>query len=130
MQGQDDGSGRNKGRPPIEDSEQIVALFIAQLPLGKTVSAIAAEGLTILEYGGASAEPPKLGEACRPLKEKTLERRFRQHLKAEIAEFERMSAALRREGARCIGISMPMLPFSLSHGQSLKRGRPKKKRGH
>lgn len=123
---QDKRGSRGKGRPRIDDEDQILAFFMAQIAQGMSISEIAAKNLAIWDIDAASRRPQLIRQMKKPL----LERRYRQILAKRIREFERSSEAVQCEGARCIGIPMPNLPLSMSHRQTLKRGRPKNKRGN
>jgi len=116
-----------KGRPNSHDQEYILAHFSTQLALGRTIKAIAADGITFL----AQKVLPD-GIVCvsiaRVIKGKTLERRYR--ALRQGTDYYPTVATVRgiRETMRYIGISAPTPSLSFPKPEGLKRGRPKKVR--
>ena len=112
---------RGKGRPAAGDDDEIMAFFDRNIEAGYSVTAIARAGLRIFEFD------PKTGDyaVIRTLEGPTLERRYRTILKQRTASRAKMRLACAREGARCIGISMPPENPPFDHQRTLKRGRPK-----
>jgi hypothetical protein len=117
------------GRPRKRDGEFLVPLVIHELGKGKTLSALAGKDpknavLTIAGQRQDANGQLYLEELCR-LEGVSLPRRFRQERGFYQEEYERMSSAFRRPGARLKGISMPV-PGAFYQPQPLSAGRPKK----
>ena len=112
---------RGKGRPGAGDDDAIMAFFDRNIDAGHSVGAIAGAGLSIFEYDPKTEKYVEV----RALRGPTLERRYRTILQRRTACRARMRIACAREGARCIGISLPPENTPSAHQRVLKRGRPR-----
>lgn len=117
---------RRRGRPPIDDRDQILGYFASGIAAGKSVSELAKVGLRILRYVEDQVGQNVL-KIVRHQRGATLERRYRRLLESDQQLIARAQSALNSEGAQTIGISPPRASLSFSHGKTLRRGRPRKK---
>ena len=104
------------GRPPCDLSEQSIAFVVSELAKGRTLSAIAREGLTVYDWQQ---------NILRRMKGKHLEAIFRQAMKDRLMPWERASAHKLTQPT-FMGRPLP-IPIGIAQPQR-KAGRPKKNR--
>lgn len=116
-----------RGAPSVDDTVEILAHFAAQRALGRSISDIAAAGLTFV---GQRAMPDgsRATVVLRRLKGATLERRYRQKL-AEVTRLTTNGGAMPAVTImRYVGIPQPREPLSVPKPAEVRRGRRKKNR--
>lgn len=118
------------GRPKIDDREQILGYFAANLAKGLSISQIARPGLNICGYApGPDGKTMQL-QVLRKLGAGHLERRYRElrrQLDQAIASRNSEPALL---NAQYVGGASPKDPVGFGRTPKLNRGRPRKKRTH
>ena len=115
---------KRKGRPRGEGNDFILHHFTQRLKEGHSVAAIARAGVRLTN--NLPESDPRSKETVRHLEGPSLERRYRE-LRDEEARLRDVARDISaREGTRYIGISRPASVSPFEHGQSLKRGRPRK----
>jgi len=107
-------------------SDLVVGHVLARVAGGESISAITRKGLIVSCL--RTSDDGEIERVVCLISRKTFERRYRKALAGRIAKFRRDTPACRQPETRFIGISAPNLPLSLSHGKTLKRGRPRKMR--
>jgi hypothetical protein len=115
---------RRRGRPTIDDGEQILAHVRARLAAGLNISQAARGGLKIYGYKMLGSVP--VFGLHRVISAATLERRYRELSGIAKAEIGRVTGSESRPKAVSIRINARFDPARLLPVAAPKRGRPKK----